>query len=231
MSVVGATQWFRDHVEQFGTAPAEDNLVLGKYPLAFVNEIIRRFGASFFDSQASTIQVADLYKKVDGVDAYDVKIIGSLLPFGDFSSVSSVKRSFGWGHRETYWRDHDSVKTWKVLPDGSVLIDSAAVIASSTDIEYSGEISAAVLISPVAGRRVRQQVNLHTWIHSFPPNVCLHALCVVYCGRSLSAGFILMGVAPDLEPRGIFFKCGDYSENLPVTDPVPPSQTVSWRVI
>jgi hypothetical protein len=177
------------------------------------------------------MQVADLYKKVNGADAYDVQIIGSLLPFGNFSSISSVKRSFGWGPWETYWRDHDSVKTWEVLPDGSVLIDSAAVVASSNATEYSGEISAEVLIAPVAGRRLRQQVDLHAWIHSFPPNVCLHAVCAVHCSRSVSAGFILMGVAPDLEPRGIFFKCGEYSETLPITHSVPPSQTVSWRVI
>jgi hypothetical protein len=44
MSVVGATDWYKMHVENNKTSPSEANLVLGFYLLAFVSEAAKKLG-------------------------------------------------------------------------------------------------------------------------------------------------------------------------------------------
>lgn len=48
MSVIGATQWYEDHIAEHGTAPPEADLVLGLYPVAFLNEAASKLGPTFF---------------------------------------------------------------------------------------------------------------------------------------------------------------------------------------
>jgi hypothetical protein len=47
----------------------------------------------------------------------EIKVVGSLLPFGDLSAFANVKRSYGWGSWDTYLQDYGA-ESWEVLRDG-----------------------------------------------------------------------------------------------------------------
>jgi hypothetical protein len=232
MSVLGAKTWFQNYVEQFGTSPPEDQLVLGKYPLAFVNEMRRMFGSSFFDSQGVSPSPHSLMKHDEASNETEIRIIGSLLPFGDFSKLATIRRSYGWGSWDTYWKDHSSVEGWEILYDGSVLIESAGVVASTvlTDIPAL-DVAAQVIVTDASGKRIRLQTDLQKWFKSFPQQTSAHAICLAHCDLSVSAGIILMGIAPSAEPHGLYIKWGEYSETPKINHPEPESRKVAWRVI
>jgi len=48
MSVMGITDWYTSHIRAHGTPPAQDKLVLEKYPLEFVRETAQKLGAAFY---------------------------------------------------------------------------------------------------------------------------------------------------------------------------------------
>lgn len=238
MSVIGAKTWFTNYVEQFGSSPPEgpDQLVMGKYPLAFVNEMRRMFGSSFFDSQGGAPPAARaiVRRHDEAANETEINVLGSLLPFGDLSAVANVKRSYGWGSWDMYWRDHGAVESWEVQRDGSVLITSAGVVASThiRDVPAASEdVVAQVIVADDSGRRVRLRTHLQKWLASLPREVAVHVVCVAHCDLCVSAGIILIGVAPDAEPHGLYVKWGEYSEIPRINHPAPPSRTVSWRVI
>ena len=82
MSVTGATIWhLGQKVEKFkanAKAEAEENLVcFGLYPLAFVDELRRKVGGSFFTYNHSVATLTT----TDGIAAVDRVLRGSMLPF------------------------------------------------------------------------------------------------------------------------------------------------------
>lgn len=46
--VVGATDWLTSHLSRTGQSPSEKRLVLGMYPLDFVQEAARKIGGMFY---------------------------------------------------------------------------------------------------------------------------------------------------------------------------------------
>jgi hypothetical protein len=240
MSVIGAKTWFTNYVEQFGSSPPEDpdQLVLGKYPLTFVNEMRRMFGSSFFDSQGPPPPPPPAHTVVrrhdEAANETEIKVVGPLLVFGDLSAVANVKRSYGWGSWDTYWRDHGAVESWEVLHDGSVLIASVGVVASThiRDVPAATkDVVAQVIVTDDSGRRVRLRTHLQRWLASLPREVAVHTVCVAHCDLCVSGGIIFIGVAPDVEPHGLHVKWGEYSVIPRINHPTPPSRTVAWRVI
>jgi hypothetical protein len=67
------------------------------HPLAFVNEMPRMFSSSFFDSQGGAPPPPHtIVRRHDGAASEtEIKVVGSLLHFGDLPTVANVKRSYG----------------------------------------------------------------------------------------------------------------------------------------
>lgn len=137
MSVLGATAWF------YLPGDREADLILGKYPLRFVEEVRNLIPGEFFASYSKVPHADSHYFNqvvaggFDGEDGEGLvrfysragfRLDGSLLPF---SLMGHYYMSY-----DKKWRlqldVHDSVKSWEFANSGRVRITKACILSSST---------------------------------------------------------------------------------------------------
>lgn len=160
MSVVGATEWYKRHMEQIESA----QLVLGCYPASFLNEAARKTGAKFYASVASDLANLEAVVEIKGGQwkpRDTSNAIGSLLPF-TFGNTFLVAPEF----QATEVRGRPSVDSWLILPDGRVSIRETGII-SSTSGSYMRDLYASVLVPGIYMTGPDEQVNLHQWTREF----------------------------------------------------------------
>lgn len=135
MSALGVTEWFVQALTAHSNAEAEfeKDLVLGKYPLAFVKELATKHPRHFFAA------VEHLHWD-ESVQTFvlDASRAGSMLPFGgiregDFTISARLLEEWWTKSAATV---HDTVSTWTVEATGAVRIPRACVIDTSTDVPY-----------------------------------------------------------------------------------------------
>lgn len=171
MSVVGAKDWF---MRSYGPENLQDS-VLGRYPFAFVEELRQKLKGQFFSS-------ADLLFE-------EVNAFGTLLPFSE-KSISSGRVTSG----PLDLDDHPSVATWKLHPDGRVLLPEVGVIAAYPR-RFERNEYARVLIpkgTPNLPQSVLEEVELNEFLASFLREKEKYAVCLLTAGKSRVNGFILM---------------------------------------
>ncbi|CAN9080865.1 unnamed protein product [Alternaria alternata] len=181
MSVLGATTWYTDALQQSIASgknvveELERDLVLGKYPVQFANELALKMPGSFFAAFDKTIFLA----------SSDVGMqIGSMLPFSRDRTAytpTSPHRFLGYAAEPVI-----SIKSWVVQKDGTVKIPQATVISSKT---MHNEVLSRILPVQFFGRNVQvvtsplpvdiesctgvpykkdEWNDLHRWIHRRP---------------------------------------------------------------
>ncbi|KAM0315636.1 hypothetical protein ACHAPQ_011528 [Fusarium lateritium] len=126
MSVLGVKSWYQN----IDNAPP-DTLVLGQYPLGFVQEAAKNIGASFFDMLSCTSTSLQSQPSTTSV--------GSLMPFTPLVSRQGVSSpSADTSSRQVFpgflgEEQHESVAGWTIRHDGSVQMSTIGCIASSLD--------------------------------------------------------------------------------------------------
>ncbi|KAL4990768.1 hypothetical protein BDW68DRAFT_174759 [Aspergillus falconensis] len=214
MSVLGATEWFRGRtLQQFQSPEEADQLVLGSYPLDFVEEICDRSGAAFFSCQTN-IATLVMREPTGTVPAPGYPLRGTMLPF----MPSPVDKRKGYIHPKPetpYDVDHPSVRSWRVQRDGSVVLPTVAIIASnSIELQTTCELECAILSNDPENTTLRyavspqNQVPLHDWIRKFSGQA--HAICTMFSHEQL-AGIILHRV----KAGDSFVKAGSFSAGWP----------------
>ncbi|KAM0475771.1 hypothetical protein ACHAP7_007268 [Fusarium lateritium] len=126
MSVLGVKSWYQN----IDNAPP-DTLVLGQYPLRFVQEAAKNIGASFYDMLNCTSTSLQSQPSTTSV--------GSLMPFTPLVSRQGVSSpSADTSSRQVFpgflgEEQHESVAGWTIRHDGSVQMSTIGCIASSLD--------------------------------------------------------------------------------------------------
>lgn len=206
MSAIGATKWYNDHLEKYKKPPPQDDLVLGHYPLTFLQEVANLLGARFFTCVSSDL--GNLETVVDFSDGQWIvkdseRGIGSLLPFTSDRGVMMPQ-----AHDSTVIRDHESTQHWRILRDGSVEVRKAAIISSSGR-SYTSELSASVRVPQMFSPGPEEQVDLHEWIRTFRVGPQSHnfAVSVFQPTKKFQSGIILKQVGKNnrLVKMGNFF--------------------------
>ena len=163
MSVVGITEWYQDTVKQFDDAP-EDDLVLGKFPLRFLQEIQRKHGAVLFSSFAIGLE---------GPPRTGISTIGSLLPFTSNSANRSLNRFRSQWQRSDV-KDHACIQGWQIRQDGSVMLPEVCLTASSDHHDALERIPASVMVPMVHDGE--KEASLHrtddltAWLGTYAAN-------------------------------------------------------------
>lgn len=175
MSVVGCTDWFLDDISD---EPGNRELVLGRYPLAFVEEVRRKTGAAFF----ATVDHSPI--------AFTEK--GSLLPFSAErqDGAMNVRGLLPYNHMATV-EDHPSVATWVIEVSGVVFLPKVGLVASyprrANDKEIRVNISGG-MAQEGCPATPKSKVELHAFLESFLPyqkKYAVHLLrssCTLYYG-------------------------------------------------
>jgi hypothetical protein len=220
MAVLGATDWFSVCSEDSN----EENLILNRYPLGFVNEVRAKVGpGTFFSSDSVQPYFVEILSRLSL--SPEVNAVGSMLPFGPgwpkvFRDIKS----------EPHQSAHSSVDTWTVEEPGCVRIKEAVIVASSTE-DPVAEPMPSVVFGPViglaSGRVIMPQtdVDLHMWVRSYEPSFPNYAVCI-FVSLKGSTGIILKEIAP-----GILVKIGSYWQDLVAELIIPESVSVDWLVL
>ncbi|KAI0546642.1 hypothetical protein F4679DRAFT_406348 [Xylaria curta] len=129
MSALGVTEWYTEPLDSVQPdqgsvfrSSMEQDLVLGKYPLRFVQELCRQIPGDFFGALSK--------QDIEGI-AGSLQY-GSLLPF-DTRQIYYMDHYRAFREQKTCIppKTHRSVFSWTVLPTGQVCIPSAYLISSS----------------------------------------------------------------------------------------------------
>jgi hypothetical protein len=157
MSAIGAKQWY----DNYKKALSETDLVLERYPLSFLQECAEKIGSPFYVTTSCGI-----------ID--EGQVIGSLLPFGRRSQPISTH------NRTDIVHEHESVRTWKILSNGSVQITQAGIVASSKAPKSTPKIQALFLQAtwPTVGE-ARYRTNLNDLVEKMAsPETVVFAVCL-----------------------------------------------------
>ena len=212
MSAVGATEWFR------ASSGREDNLVLGRYPLTFLNEVRRKTGsAAFFNSVPERTEEFHgmIEKYCAGSSQYvgELDPVGSLLPFGAGGGSTALVLD----HVE-----HPSVEDWIINETGSVNIAKACIVASVGNESLFND-----RYCYIAGAGVeRQSGNLNDWISNYKPHMPNYAVCTLY-----GQDFDVRGVLLKEIRRGVFVKVGYFQGEASSSFNPGKVQSVQWLVL
>ncbi|TRX92899.1 hypothetical protein FHL15_006305 [Xylaria flabelliformis] len=230
MSVTGATDWFHDRtLEQFRSGDATETLVCGVYPLAFVNEVYKKIGGTFFTCpvKAATTFITN----VDGEDRLHISP-GTMLPF---MPVHEQQRGFAVMNNAVLSElpDHRSVSKWKIQADGSVFIPAASIVASNRGINTAQlDRKCSIIGNDPNDRReivaiVKTGVDLQESVNEFQEEA--HAICVM-CSSSKLKGIIIQKVGGE----GSFVRACTFETTRTRDDlsyKIPDEVSVNWVVL
>ena len=205
MSVVGATRWYTHHLEQSGRQPSEKGQMLGRYPFEFVREVRMQLGAQFFGSSGSGFEIChqEIFERDKENKILQIRPAGSMMPFA--SSDRVPKRAVRFPETS---KDHPSVVTWELLPDGSCVISQACVLAffkpNNPGVEcHKGlkPLRARISAHSCDQKPWPQDVELHKFIREYSPDFNIYAV-VLSSGpatRDVSGVFLQEIVRPGAE--------------------------------
>lgn len=127
MSVVGATEWYKDFVSKYKVPPPETDLILGLYPLSFLAEAITKLGPTFYTAIPVNLHylsgAVDLSEGSWNAQA-DAKAVGSVLPFTSSSTFLVPPQQFAFASDH-----HPAVQTWALNRDGSLTVKQAGILS------------------------------------------------------------------------------------------------------
>ncbi len=244
MSAVGVTDWYlpwrlssrggggRDCRQS--SQQEEDQklpLVLGIYPLAFLREALRKFGAVFFETSSS--------KDIMRLSTLDLVLrrrepVGSLLP---------LSRETDWAHNVAVAnmqtkidvRDHEAVSRWAIRADGAVDIPVAGIVAASDDDDQSTSEEIPAMIDWLEadmgwniGDGAVEVPDLVAKLREIARGQCVYAVALYEdCGRQF--GVLLQSPRANfLMRRRHLIKIGRY---ILKGVEMPPSRDVDWVVL
>jgi hypothetical protein len=178
MAVLGARDWNHSLPPQV-KANFDKSLVLGQYPLGFVQHIATALGATFFNSLSACSRDLDFAEMIAAAPHLSK---GSLLPFSQGGTSSLVKKFLlNWTFLEEI--HNPAVQAWKVQISGSIHVPEAGIIACTAD-DDDKEIIGNVWLTYDAGEyderdprfseldtgmRRYKTVNLKTWVKEYYP--------------------------------------------------------------
>jgi hypothetical protein len=217
MSVLGATTWFTRHLEQTGTSPPENRLILGMYPHEFVLEVAQKFGGSFYCIAKSTPTTFRFLTA-----AVTSQSIGSMLPFStpEFRPSVLAMRSTR-GDEE----DHPALQSWAIQPNGSIRMTQAGIVGSSWGAD-AGAIQASIIITHGKSSSF-EHVELREWLRQRSRSYHWYAVALCRDRHTLS-GIILKGARFRFSSRLHLIRTGYFST---LQTEFPMSQKVDWLVL
>jgi hypothetical protein len=225
MSVVGATDWFREYVTENQRAPGDGNLVLGYYPISFLNEIATKIGPSFYAAMHTDLRY--ISGAVDIASGkwellLNAKAVGSMLPFTSSPTPMVPPQKY-----EFSSYDHPSVQEWVIQQDGSVKALQAGYLTFSDD-ELVEKDDDDMIIAPAMEDNSRglsgdteidsQDIeDLEEWLRKFgdPSSAPNYAVCLyqqVYLNRDIpgpQVGLLLKQVG-EVGTQTVLVKIGLY---------------------
>lgn len=220
MSAVGATDWYNPYVKKHGNEPREDNLVLGLYPVEFLNEALAKIGPTFFTAihiNLGYIRDTVYLRKGCWILSENRHPVGSMLPFTATPTSMLPPQKYAFGSYS-----HPSVQSWRIMEDGSLHITRAGILTSEQlpDVgedmlivplpDEDGELTSDSEIDTVSG-------DLNQWLRSFSnpqeaPNFAVSLYQQIYWSKAVpgpQVGLLLKQVG-QIGSQAVLVKVGQF---------------------
>lgn len=245
MSIVGATDWFTKQISEHGTISVEENLVLGFYPAAFLNEVAQKIGPSFFSAMHTNLGYlagAVNIKQSEWALDEKSKAPGSTMPFTASSTNMAPPQKY-----EFSTFNHPSIKDWLIQNDGSVVVRHAGFLTFGDDEKVEKDNQDMIIAPDIdhdnAGGlegfeiETKESQDLETWLKEFScpdsnPNfaVCLNQQ--IYLNQDIpgpQTGLLLKQVAKQDETIimvkiGLFFTTSSRAWDIS-------TKSVNWLIL
>jgi hypothetical protein len=181
MAVLGATEWF--DTSSSSISGEQDDLVLGKYPLSFIQEVRQKLGDHEF---FVAVTVKDFWSIRNTEQSFESQVTeldmrGTLLPFSATESYGAVRAEIDeYPDTKAVVDCHPSLKAWRVLTNGNVEIPRACILfyspSTSTSISNRDPTNVSIIENVSIGdlhrvveagwKAVFAGGNLHEWIET-----------------------------------------------------------------
>jgi hypothetical protein len=208
----------------------EGNLVLGMYPLRFLMEAAKKFGAIIFNISAPRAQIGISIQTTMAKE----DLLGTRLPFSKHRGwLSGVRMLVREGHIDRC--DHPTTTQWKIRIDGSIHPQSVGITFTSEDT--STKIIPGTLVVSDASRNntmrfvsseVIQTPNIHKSLKELNPTQCIYGI-ELYEDYGMRNGILLQRLRYSISGEYYFLKVGDYAVGSDFR--VPASTDVDWVVL
>ncbi|PNP43018.1 hypothetical protein TGAMA5MH_04951 [Trichoderma gamsii] len=166
MNALGVLDWYKTDPEggKLGTGGKEENLVLDTFPIEFVREAARKYGAVFYTAVKSVNSYR--VKTHEGLWGFPDVHIGSMMPFSEthgwYTSVMNAVTV-----PTIQKKDHEAVASWHINEDGSVRIRSAGIVSCSSNSANKPPIKS--FVATMEGRErltIVQNNTAHNDLHA-----------------------------------------------------------------
>jgi hypothetical protein len=228
MSALGVIEWYRQEIPlKRKKKTKSQDLVCGLYPHEFIQETAKNFGALFTESSAKNVHVSfrNVFLRRES--------LGTMLPFtkthGWFSGIAGSPP-----HTKIDATEHEAVSTREVEMNGSVLIHRAGI--TMTSVDSPGQPVAGQLRWNVSKRYRRFEMpesysysgdNVHGKIIEIAGQKTIYAVALYeYC--HVQHGILLQKLRYKMPRTTYLIRIGGYFVD---NTPLPPSTTVSWRIL
>lgn len=225
MSALGTTDWYRRGISE---KKKWSRLICGLYPHEFVQEAAEAFGAPFYE--CSTGDPVISFRNV----FFRKSSLGTMLPFtnrqGWFSGLVGPPP-----HPKIDIRDHESVSTWRIAPDGSVLISSAGIAITSGDrpqqpldgyLRWTVPTTKTFRVSTASGGTYNGK-DIHAKLAELAGKNTVYAIAL-YEDCHVQHGILLQKLPYRMLGVQYLVRMGEYFFGY---TSLPPSTAVSWRVL
>ena len=243
MSVVGATDWYREYLARHKDAPPAKDLVLGYYQVEFLNEAMSRIGPTFFTAIPTDLRYLTGGVRITGdawVHCEGHEPIGSMLPFTSSPTYLLPPQKYSFN---AY--NHPSIASWTIQIDGSVHVTRAGIVEPEdlTD-EDLGEQDMIIAPLPDHARPLCLETEIETidgdlkeWLVSFSNpsenlNVAVSLYQQIYLSKNIPGphvGLLLRKVGM-IERQTVFVKIGQFYTKRALSAEIM-SREVDWLVI
>ncbi|KAL1639159.1 hypothetical protein SLS58_008246 [Diplodia intermedia] len=242
MSALGSTDWY---------IPGEENdvnLVLEKYPLAFLEELKRKIPGEFFGTLNRTNNAFDYNSSKKWPERQELNLeLGSILPFGSgFGNYFQDARMF---HGNGDLATHPSLSSWVIEhPEGHVRMKRGCILSSPEKALARPEELLGVGLMPQGVHAFedldgyKQLDDLHGWVRTRPYDAYL--VVTQHCEYDHPGGRLVgvHGVLLREVNKGTMVKLGtfhmtmygfdDSEDDNGITDwRLPDEEEVDWMVL
>ena len=226
MSAIGVTNWYTDRLKA-GRSCQETvaDLVLGTYPLDFVQEASKRSGACFFET--SFLEPRRRFEQT----LRTRKAVGTMLPFS--AANRRWWRKFGPPEiGRTGLVDHPAVSQWVIGRTGTVEIKLAGILCSTQCTETHRIIGSLLLFEERTDMEDGLTDDLHARLRELAGARTVHAV-VLYQDGLIQHGTLLWQEEHTLEDGpSCLVRIGMYwNEVQSVVPEMAPESSVDWLVL
>lgn len=226
MSALRITKWYSDRIQhpKRWSCRRREKLVLDTYPLPFIQEAFKVFGARLLDGASAE------GRRLSLMDYITRKARGSMLPFSARTGWAADRMNNGKNDGITInIVDHEAVRHWSINAYGGLKITRAGIFASSRGKKATiAKFGIFWTMKEDSNMRRRVDTDFHAQLQEIAGHGIVYAIAL-YEDNGWQHGILLHSPPISVFGRRYLLRVGYYI--VTQRTEMPPSSSVDWVVL